>query len=100
MNSVAYDISQWILTVVVTSLKPLLHNMCIKAEPVNSPPLSCIQCDDWRYHVNQLLLNNVSMCTWFITNTNDFRKICFLYQSMWMLGKKTLEGHRSLSWST
>ena len=50
------------LTVVVTSLIPLTHNICKKAAPVNSPPLSCIQCDGQGYYANQLFSNNILMC--------------------------------------
>ena len=50
------------LTVVVTSLIPLTHNMFKKAAPVNSPPLSCIQRDGRGYRANQLFSNNTFMC--------------------------------------
>ena len=49
-------------TVVVTSLMPLMRNICINAAPVNSPPLSCIQRDGRGYHANQLFSNNMLMC--------------------------------------
>ena len=50
------------LTVVVTSLISLTRNMCKKAAPVNSPPLSCIQRDGQGYCANQLFSNNILMC--------------------------------------
>ena len=50
------------LTVVVTSFIPLTRNMCKKAAPVNSPPLSCIQRDGQGYHANQFFSNNILMC--------------------------------------
>ena len=50
------------LTVVVTSLIPLILNMSTNAAPVNSQLLSCIQCDGQGYHANQLFSSNILMC--------------------------------------